>query len=69
MPKFDDRETALNLAYTGAIKDEILDIVELAARLVIKLSELYPKSLEKDIKLSWTSLALQGRNTGAMCQK
>ena len=27
-PKFDDRDTALNLAFTGAIKDEILDVIQ-----------------------------------------
>jgi len=50
-PKFNDRDTALNLAYTGAIKDEILDIVELAASLAAKLSELYPASMEKRYKI------------------
>ncbi len=29
-PKFEDDETALNLAFTGAIKDEIMDIEDLA---------------------------------------
>ena len=29
-PKFEDERTALNLAFTGAIKDEIMDIEELA---------------------------------------
>ena len=32
-PKFEDDETALNLAFTGAIKDEIMDIEELAYKL------------------------------------
>ena len=32
-PRFEDEETALNLAFTGAIKDEIMDIEELALKL------------------------------------
>ncbi len=31
-PKFDDEKTALNLAFTGAIKDEIMDVEELAVK-------------------------------------
>jgi len=42
-PKFEDRETALNLAFTGAIRDEILDVVELAAALAERLSAEYPE--------------------------
>ena len=30
-PKFEDKQVALNLAFTGAIKDEIMDTVEIAA--------------------------------------
>lgn len=36
-PKFEDQEVALNLAFTGAIKDEIMDTETLALRLVEKL--------------------------------
>ena len=32
-PKFEDKEVGLNLAFTGAIKDEILDIETLAMKL------------------------------------
>ena len=32
-PKFEDKRTVLNLAFTGAIKDEIMDTTELAAML------------------------------------
>lgn len=44
-PKFEDDETALNLAFTGAIKDEVMDTEELAYRLVERLQEYYPKHL------------------------
>ena len=36
--KFDDRTTAENLALTGAIKDDILDVEELGAILCSRLS-------------------------------
>ena len=32
-PKFESEEVALNLAYTGTIKDDILEIVEIAYQL------------------------------------
>ena len=43
-PKFEE-ETSLNLAFTGAIKDEIMDIETLALRLVEKLPNHYGKRL------------------------
>ncbi len=36
-PKFEDDEVALNLAFTGAIKDEIIDIESLALKLIDRL--------------------------------
>lgn len=50
-PKFDDEETGLNLAFTGAIKDEIMDVAALAARLMEKLSVIYPEHLKGRFKL------------------
>lgn len=44
-PKFDDEETGLVLAYTGAIRDEILDKEEIAIQLCDKLRFLYPELL------------------------
>ena len=38
-PKFDDEQTALKLAYTGTIKDDILDKVEIAYNLTKYLLE------------------------------
>ncbi|MDD4295824.1 MAG: ribosome biogenesis GTPase YlqF, partial [Ruminiclostridium sp.] len=51
-PKFDDEETGLNLAFTGAIKDEIMDVATLAVRLMEKLSILYPENLKSRFKLT-----------------
>lgn len=44
-PKFEDPNVGLNLAFTGAIKDEILDIETLGLRLVEKLVMLFPEML------------------------
>jgi ribosome biogenesis GTPase A len=51
-PKFEDDETALNLAFTGAIKDEIMDIEELALKLVERLQTNYEAKLRERYKLS-----------------
>ncbi len=42
-PKFNDAEVGLNLAFTGAIKDEILDVEGLAARLAVRLCDVAPE--------------------------
>lgn len=50
-PKFEDDTTALNLAFTGAIKDEIMDIEELALKLVERLQSSYETQLKERYKL------------------
>jgi ribosome biogenesis GTPase A len=50
-PKFEEEKVALNLAFTGAIKDEILDTETLALKLVEKLKDIYPEKLTKRYKL------------------
>jgi ribosome biogenesis GTPase A len=50
-PKLESDETQLNLAFTGAIKDEIMDIEELSVKLVDILSKRYPDRLIKRYKL------------------
>ena len=50
-PKFQDDTTALNLAFTGAIKDEIMDTEELSYLLVKRLQENYSKELMLRYKL------------------
>ncbi|WP_123054068.1 ribosome biogenesis GTPase YlqF [Clostridium sp. JN-1] len=51
-PKLEKHETQLNLAFTGAIKDEILDTEELALKLVEKLQNDYPDKLISRYKLN-----------------
>lgn len=43
--KFEDERTALNLAFTGAIKDEIMDTEELSYKLVERLQKYYADEL------------------------
>ncbi|MDQ2087206.1 ribosome biogenesis GTPase YlqF [Herbivorax sp. ANBcel31] len=50
-PKFEDERVGINLAITGAIKDNILDITELASALFEILSKDYPEYLTKRYKL------------------
>ena len=38
-PKFEDEQTGLHLAFTGAIKDEIMDIENLAFRFIDELNK------------------------------
>lgn len=51
-PKFEDETVGLNLAFTGAIKDEIMDTEELALKLVERLQETNPKELMTRYKLT-----------------
>jgi len=51
-PRFEDNITALNLAFTGAIKDEIMDIEELALRLVERLQISYATKLKERYKIA-----------------
>ena len=55
--KFDDEQTARNLAATGAIKDSILPTVEIAYFLSILLAERYPALLSQRYKLTKEEIA------------
>ena len=44
-PKFEDPEVGMMLAYTGAVKEDIIDIEELSCRLMNLLAEHYPQTL------------------------
>ncbi len=50
-PKFEDQEVGKNLAFTGAIKDDIMDISEVAMELLVRLSRTYPNELCTRFKL------------------
>ncbi|HAT4337926.1 TPA: ribosome biogenesis GTPase YlqF [Clostridium perfringens] len=51
-PKFEDEIVGVNLAFTGAIKDEIMDTEELALKLVERLQETNPEELMTRYKLT-----------------
>ena len=50
-PKFDDKQVAVRLAFTGAIKDDVMDIESLAEELGAYLKENYPERLKERYKL------------------
>ena len=45
-PKFEDERTGLHLAFTGAVKDDIMDVETLGCRLMAFLGERYPAALQ-----------------------
>ena len=50
-PRFEDQSVGLNLAYTGAVKDDILDVKTLGCHLMTSLGENYPDALKAAYKL------------------
>ncbi len=50
-PKFEDENVGYRLAFTGAIKDEIMDVEELACRLLDVLKENYSADLYERYKV------------------
>lgn len=73
-PKFEDSEVGLNLAFTGAIKDEIIDIEELSLNLISRLKETAPDSLKLRYKIANMDLEPHdilkeiGKSRGCMLQ-
>ncbi len=50
-PKFDDEEVGRRLAYTGAVKDDVIDIETLACHLIQMLHKRYPDALKERYKI------------------
>ena len=46
-PKFEDPEVGMMLAYTGAVKEGVIDIEELACKLMELLHKYYPEALKE----------------------
>ena len=70
-PKFDDPEVGLRLAYTGAVKDDILDTETLGCHLMELLAREYPAALTERYKIEipetidgWELLQAAGRKRG-----
>lgn len=58
-PKFDDETVAMHLAYTRAIKDEILDTEELAISFISELMIIKPKTLVDRYKIEIAETGLE----------
>lgn len=56
--KFDSLQTAANLAFIGSIRDDILDIEELACGLLESVRQIYPRRLLERYKLDESALEL-----------
>lgn len=50
-PKFEDPQVGLNLAFTGAVKDDIMDTEALACHLLELLNTYYPTALSERYKV------------------
>lgn len=73
-PKFDDENVALHLAYTRAIKDEILDTEELAVKFIKELMDIKPKALIERYKIeikedALTTLLEIGKRRGCIISR
>ena len=53
-PRFDDRKTGENLAITGAIKDDVVQIETLAIALCARLRVMYPDLFATRYKFTWS---------------
>ena len=70
-PKFEDETTGIHLAFTGAVKDEIMDLETLACHLIEILAKRYPQALLERFKVEvdpeqpgWELLEQCGRKRG-----
>ena len=70
-PKFEDPNVGMMLAYTGAVKDGIMDLEELACRLMELLHKYYPQTLLDRYKVEapqgtpgWELVEMAGRKRG-----
>ena len=70
-PKFEDPNVGMMLAYTGAVKEGIIDIEELACRLMELLHKYYPQTLLERYKVEapegtpgWELVEIAGRKRG-----
>ena len=59
-PKFEDPNVGIRLAYTGAVKDDVLDIEGLSVHLMEMLWRRYPGALKERYKLEDLPAELPG---------
>ena len=72
-PKFEDETTGLHLAFTGAVKDEVMDSESLAAALMELLRDRYGQALTERYRIEvcadvpgWELLERAGRKRGML---
>ena len=72
-PKFEDQEVGRLLAYTGAVKDDVVDVETLAVHLMDRLGRHYPAALEARYKITvpepvegYTLLEMAGKKRGML---
>lgn len=70
-PKFEDPNVGIRLAYTGAVKDDVIDLESLACHLMQMLWQQYPQVLKDRYKIDcapdaegWELLEAAGRKRG-----
>lgn len=70
-PKFEDPNVGMMLAYTGAVKEGVIDVEELSCHLMELLHKFYPKTMLERYKVEaqpgtpgWEMLELAGRKRG-----
>ena len=70
-PKFEDPNVGMMLAYTGAVKEGVIDIEELSCRLMELLNKYYPQTLAERYKIDapegtpgWQLIEMAGRKRG-----
>lgn len=75
-PKFEDPEVGFKLTFIGSVKDDILDIQEIAVRLLLVMQKNYPDRLEARYKISdfedlepYELLELIARKRGMLLRK
>ena len=75
-PKFEDPEVGMMLAYTGAVKEGVIDIEELACRLMELMLKLYPETLKDRYKVEaepgtpgYELLEMAGRKRGYLLSR
>lgn len=75
-PKFEDPDVGYKLAFTGGIKDDVLDIEELSVKLLEILRDDYPSMLEERFKIKdfafltgYELLEAIGRKRGMLISK
>lgn len=75
-PKFEDPEVGLKLAYTGAVKEGVIDLEELACALMELLHRYYPGALAERYRIEaapgtpgYRMLEMAGKNRGFLLSR